>query len=241
MQPLACPACRQTMAKLRSPRTQGGEVVLDLCYSCQGLWFDQHESQQIAPGGVIELFREIHARRDTPRLPLPAALHCPRCGDGLRHGMDLVKPGGRFNYHRCPQQHGRFVVFSQFLIEKGFIRQLNPAEIARLAVEVRQIRCNGCGAPVDLQRDPACPHCRAPIALLDPQAVDNALARYRQADSEWQQRRHAPCPEALGDLIIAQERERSRQRRDAGGHWQTQVEVVDLLVDGAGFLLRLLD
>lgn len=237
MQPLACPACRQTMAKLRSPRTQGGEVVLDLCYSCQGLWFDQHESQQIAPGGVIDLFREIHARRDTPRLPLPAALHCPRCGDGLRHGMDLVKPGGRFNYHRCPQQHGRFVAFSQFLIEKGFIRQLNPAEIARLAVEVRQIRCNGCGAPVDLQRDPACPHCRAPIALLDPQAVDNALARYRQAEQE---QRVAPGAEVLGDLIVANARER-KQLRQKTGNRNNDIELLDLLVDGAGFILRLLD
>lgn len=237
MQPLACPACRQTMAKLRCPRTQGGEVVLDLCYSCQGLWFDQHESQQIAPGGVIELFREIHARRDTPRLPLPAALHCPRCGDGLRHGMDLVKPGGRFNYHRCPQQHGRFVAFSQFLIEKGFIRQLNPAEIARLAVEVRQIRCNGCGAPVDLQRDPACPHCRAPIALLDPQAVDNALARYRQAEQE---QRVAPGAEVLGDLIVANARER-KQLRQKTGNRNNDIELLDLLVDGAGFILRLLD
>ncbi|MCK6412032.1 MAG: zf-TFIIB domain-containing protein [Azonexus sp.] len=237
MQPLACPACRQTMAKLRCPRTQGGEVVLDLCYSCQGLWFDQHESQQIAPGGVIELFREIHARRDTPRLPLPAALHCPRCGDGLRHGTDLVKPGGRFNYHRCPQQHGRFVAFSQFLIEKGFIRQLNPAEIARLAVEVRQIRCNGCGAPVDLQRDPACPHCRAPIALLDPQAVDNALARYRQAEQE---QRVAPGAEVLGDLIVANARER-KQLRQKTGNRNNDIELLDLLVDGAGFILRLLD
>ncbi|WP_371325390.1 zf-TFIIB domain-containing protein [Dechloromonas sp. ZY10] len=238
MLPLACPACRQTMAKLRYPRRQGGEVALDLCYSCQGLWFDQYESLQLTPGGVIELFREIHARRDTPRQPLPATLHCPRCDEALRHGMDLAQPGGRFNYHRCPQQHGRFVAFSQFLIEKGFIRQLTPGEIARLAVEIKQIRCNGCGAPVDLQRDPACPHCRAPITLLDPQAVETALARYHQAD---QRQARAPSPEALGDLIIATERERSRLRREKAGAWNERVDLVDLLVDGAGFLLRLLD
>lgn len=238
MQPLPCPACRQTMQKLRCERTQGGTLWIDLCYPCQGLWFDAYESLQIAPGALIDLFRELHARRDSPRQPWPSALRCPRCAETLLHGMDLAKPGGRFNYERCLQGHGRFIPFSQFLIEKGFVRQLSSAEVQRLAADIRQIRCNGCGSPIDLPRDAVCPHCRAPVALLDPGAVDAALARYRDAEA----RRLRPLsPEALGDPIVARERERSRQARRAPANPANDLGVIDLLVDGAGFLLRLLD
>jgi hypothetical protein len=63
------------------------------------------------------------------------------------------------------------------MIEKGFVRQLTAAEIGKLAIKVATIRCSGCGAPVDIRKDHACTHCRSPIAILDPEAVEQALAR----------------------------------------------------------------
>ena len=41
---LSCPSCRNKMASCAFPRTYGGEIWLDLCGSCQGIWFDAHES-----------------------------------------------------------------------------------------------------------------------------------------------------------------------------------------------------
>ena len=123
-----CPACRQPMSHLKLPRRDSGHVDLDLCFACQGIWFDEFESYQISPGGIIELFKLIHAHRDEMRTPHPTRLQCPRCNDALLPVLDVAK-SGRFTYQRCLQKHGRFIVFAQFMIEKGFVRQLAPMEV----------------------------------------------------------------------------------------------------------------
>ena len=236
MKPAACPSCQQTMHKQRFERLLHGEVVLDLCFPCQGIWFDDFESVQITPGGIIELFKLIHAHRDGQRLPLSDPLRCPRCTEKLLHGLDVAKHGGQFNYHRCLQKHGRFTTFAQFMIEKGFVRQLSAAEIDELAVKVGTIRCNGCGAPVDIRREHACGHCRSPIAILDPTAVEQALARFQQAEVK----RTTRDVEALGDAIVMREREKSRYQREKRQGRIEDLEVGDLLVDGVELIWNLI-
>jgi uncharacterized protein YbaR (Trm112 family) len=172
----ACPSCRAPMHAHRFRRKLGAEVELDICLCCQGIWFDAYESLQLAPEGVIELFRLIREQPEGQRLPLAASLFCPRCNERLIHSQDRVK-SGRFNYLRCGE-HGRFISFGQFMIEKGFVRQVSPAEIKQLKLHVTILRCNSCGAPVDIRTESACPHCRAPIAVLDADAVEKALAGY---------------------------------------------------------------
>ena len=48
------------MAVHRFARQLNGEVALDLCFACQGIWFDEFESAQLAPAGVLELLSLIH-------------------------------------------------------------------------------------------------------------------------------------------------------------------------------------
>ncbi len=225
------------MSKHRFPSKSGGEVILDLCFPCQGIWFDEHESLQIAPGGIIELFKLIHAHREEQRLPLAEPLHCPRCNDRLLHGLDVVKPGGRFSYHRCLQKHGRFNTFGQFMIEKGFVRQLTPLEITTLSAKVGIINCSGCGAPVDIRHEVACGDCKAAIAILDPAAVEQALARYQTAEV---QRTAPPNLDLLADAILMQEAQRLRQQRDSQLGKLENLEVGDLLVAGVGLIIGLL-
>lgn len=225
------------MAKHRFERTLGGEVILDLCFACQGIWFDEFESVQITPGGIVELFELIHAHRDETRQALGDPLHCPRCDEKLLRGLDIVKPGGHFNYHRCLQKHGRFTTFAQFMIEKGFVRQLNPAEIDELSAKVGIIRCMGCGAPVDIRHEHACGHCRAPITILDPGAVEQALTRFKTAEV----RRTTTDVEVLGDAIVMREREKSRLKRmkqepDNAGI----IDAIDLISAGAEFVWNLI-
>lgn len=204
-----CPSCRAVMTRLSLPAKLHGTVELDLCFPCQGIWFDGFESHQIAPGGVIELFKLIHAHREDHRLPLAGALHCPRCEEKLLASGDVVK-SGRFTYHRCPQNEGRFTVFGQFMIEKGFVCQLTPLEITSLAARVQVVHCSGCGAPVDIRHDAACTHCRAPIAILDPAAVEQALASFQQAEVK----RTTVDVDAVADALLANERSKQRYRRD---------------------------
>lgn len=227
------------MLKQRFERTLGGEIALDLCLPCQGIWFDEYESAQITPGGILALFKLIHAQRDQGHRALADLLRCPRCRERLAHGLDIAKPGGQFNYHSCVQKHGRFTTFAQFLIEKGFVRQLTGKEIEQLAVRIGSIRCNGCGAPVDIRHDHACSHCRSPIAILDPQAVETALARYQQAEAK----RTAVDVQALGDAIITREKEASRQQRERPGairNERNEFDVGDLLEAGIDLLLSAL-
>jgi hypothetical protein len=213
----------------------GGRIELDLCFACQGIWFDEYESAQLAPGGVIDLFRLIQAHRDDQRLPLADPVFCPRCDEPLKHGMDRVR-SGMFNYHRCLQQHGRFTTFAQFMTEKGFVRHLTGVEVAALQEGLGVVRCNSCGAPVDIRREPVCGHCRSPLVVLDPQAVEQALAGYHQAELK---RTHAD-PEAMADAIIASERARKAGRTGAqarGVEHLINRDLGDLLVDGVGALL----
>jgi hypothetical protein len=210
-------------------RKLNGEVELDLCFACQGIWFDEYESLQLAPDGVIALFKLIHGHRDDLRLPLAGALRCPRCNEGLIRSQDRVK-SGLFNYLRCVQHHGRFITFGQFMIEKGFVRQLSGAEIDQLKVHIGVIRCTGCGAPVDIRRESACSHCRAPIAILDAHAVEAALAGYQQAAT----RLAAPAPEVMAEAILFAERERSQRQRERGHG--LNADIGDLLLDGVAML-----
>jgi transcription elongation factor Elf1 len=221
------------MGAHRFPRKTVGEVELDLCFACQGIWFDDYESLHLAPAGVIDLFKLIHERRDDPRLPLASPLRCPRCNEELIKSQDRVK-SGLFNYQRCGQ-HGRFITFSQFMIEKGFVRQLSGAEIREISVRIAVVRCTGCGAPVDIRKQSACGHCRAPIAILDPRAVEQALAGYHRAAVK----EAAPVePAALAEAILLNERERSRQRRERGS--VLDADIGDLLLDGVAMVWKIL-
>lgn len=196
---------------------QGGVVELDLCFACQGMWFDPCENLKLAPAAVAELFRVLHEHRDTPRQPLASKLGCPRCSTSLTRGFDVVR-SGRYITYRCANGHGRFSAFSSFMIEKGFVRQLTQPEIDDIAQRVAVIHCTGCGAPVDLRKDHACPHCRSAFSLLDPKAVEQALQGYAKATAAAANNNGKsanPSTQAydLADALIAMERDRERARR----------------------------
>lgn len=198
------------MDKLSLASVNGGDVLLDLCFPCQGIWFDPQENLKLTPGSVVELFRVLHARQSETRQALASRMACPHCNQSLAQGFDVVR-SGRYITYRCPQRHGRFSAFSSFMIEKGFVRQLTPAEIDDMASRVAVIYCTSCGAPVDLRKDHACPHCRSAFSLLDPKAVEKALADYAKAANK-KGNAHAP---QLADALIMLERDRAQTRHSA--------------------------
>lgn len=192
------------------PGNDGQGVELDLCFQCQGLWIDPQENLKLAPGAVAELFKLLHEQRAAARQALAATVHCPRCNGALTQGFDLVR-SGRYVTYRCTQGHGRFSAFSSFMIEKGFVRQLTRPEIDDIARRVAVIHCSSCGAPVDLRKDHACPHCRAAFSLLDPKAVEQALQGYARAVVSKQS---ADPASALADALVTLERDRQRALRE---------------------------
>lgn len=223
------------MRSLELDRKPDGTVTIDLCGTCQALWFDSFESAQLTPRATLELFRFIHATTPEMRRAMPADLPCPRCETLLALTHDL-QHATRFVYYRCRYGHGRFTPFFQFLREKNFVRPLDAAELARLKESVRTIRCASCGAPVDIERSTVCPYCQAPITALDPDAVDKAL---RELDAA-EQNRTTPDPDKIGDSIVAlarleseMEQARKRERADIVG-----IDLVGLGLSALGAFLR---
>jgi len=157
-----------------------GHLALDYCVTCRGIWFDPHESTRLAPESILELFRIIHAAQEAGTQPLAPTLVCPRCPQALLITRDVVR-SGPISYHRCPNGHGRFTPFAQFLTEKGYVRHIAKKEIRRIAASIGPISCHACGGPIDLRIDTACPHCRSPIAVLDAAAMAQAFEGYGAA------------------------------------------------------------
>ena len=194
-------------------RRPHGSVEVDLCHACHVMWLDQYESAQLTPGAVIELFGVLHADGDTASRPLSGNAACPHCRTRLVHTHDIQRTN-RITYQRCPSGCGRLTTFFQFLREKEFVRTLKPAEVERLRAQVAQVRCSSCGAPLELEREPACRFCRARISILDPDAVRRTLAEL----GAQEHRRATVDPAAALDAILAGQGVRRRLARAEGRH-----------------------
>lgn len=163
----------------------GRPVAIDLCFACQALWFDGRESLALTPASTLALFRVIgeHAAKATATEADLAK--CPRCRGRLRLARDLQRHT-RFEYLRCPNDHGRFITFFEFLKEKAFVRALTPKQVADLRESVQFVNCSNCGAPVDLAGGAACAHCRSPLSMLDLSQAEALVEQLRRADRSGQ-------------------------------------------------------
>ena len=141
-----CPSCRQPTDIRRFAANGGGTLELDLCFACQGMWFDPQENTRLAPAAVLELFELLHDHGGDAHHPLSERLQCPRCSKALVKGYDVAQ-GGRYVTYRCAARHGRFSTFGAFMVEKGFVRHLSQAEIEALAQRVNTICCTSWLAP----------------------------------------------------------------------------------------------
>jgi hypothetical protein len=204
-----------------------GNVDLDLCFACRAIWFDPYESTALTPGAVIALFREIQSHAELAPRPMAVQCRCPRCRKTLLLAHDLQR-SGPITYYRCPDGHGRVSTFVQFLREKSFVRSLTGAEIDQLRVHVAQVRCSSCGAPVNVERDAQCSYCRAPIAILDADAVERTLA---ELDAAERKRHHVDPHAAIDGLLAGKRIERRLAVVETAGSWPFAVDLVTGALD----------
>lgn len=178
-----CPGCSQPTTSQALQGKYGQPLALDLCFPCSVVWFDGFESLLLAPGAILSLFTLIHEHRGEQLHRPLARPACPRCRVSLLETHDRQRHVA-FRYWRCPSEHGRLTSFVEFLREKDFVRPLAPAELADLKARVKTVRCEGCGAAIDLEQGSACPYCRSPVSTLDPAHVDRVLRELRAAEDE---------------------------------------------------------
>jgi hypothetical protein len=160
----------------------GRSVELDLCHGCGLIWFDGRESLALTPGAVLELFAALDAHRERRHPLQDDALACPRCRRALARTVDRQRTT-TFAYWRCPAEDGRLSTFFDFLREKDFVRPLSPERLAELRRWARTVNCSACGAPIDVARESACGHCRAPLSMLDPDQVRKVVDELRRAET----------------------------------------------------------
>jgi DNA-directed RNA polymerase subunit RPC12/RpoP len=212
-------------------------VVIDLCEPCQAFWFDGRESLQLSPAATLALFRIIGERAARPMLREADVAKCPRCSGRLRRTQDLQR-ATRFEYFKCPNEHGRLISFFEFLKEKNFITPLTPRQITELRQHVQMINCSNCGASIDLARGTSCPHCRSALSMLDLTQAERVVEQLRRADRTGQ-----PVDPAL-PLALA----RARAETDTAfaglpdqGAWLADVSASGLVGAGLHALARLLN
>ena len=149
---------------------------------CQSIWFDARENLQLTPRR--DAWRCSASLASTCREPAPQdrdIAKCPRCNAQLRRTQDMQR-STRFEYFRCPNEHGRLTTFFDFLKEKDFVKPLTPQQIAELRKNVQIINCSNCGAPIDLAKGSDCAHCGSPLSMLDMQQAERLIAQLRDAD-----------------------------------------------------------
>lgn len=163
-------------------RKYGTVVPIDICHPCGALWFDRSEDLALTPGAVLRLFVVVNDNQPARRNPLGSTLGCPRCRARLVLTTDMQRRT-RFQYWRCPAEHGQFITFFQFLREKDFVRPLSPAEVDTLRQNVKSVTCSSCGAPIDLNADAVCPYCRAPLSMLDAGQVNTVVQELKREEA----------------------------------------------------------
>jgi Zn-finger nucleic acid-binding protein/glutaredoxin len=230
---IRCPGCTAPMERRAFRRKPSGDVDLDFCHPCHFIWFDKYESTALTPASVIQLFGAIHQHHATPPRPVGERTSCPHCRRALELTHDLMGTN-RFTYHRCPSGCGRLTTFFQFLREKHFVRSLAPHELAQLRAQVAQVRCSSCGAFLDLDRGTSCQYCRAPVSILDPDAVRRTLQDLSASERERQQVRD---PGAVLDAVLEGHRPKRRVPAGARGSPEPSGGVLELVGDALDFLM----
>lgn len=195
-----CSNCSSKLMMYVLPGHYNSKVEIDVCMDCNAIWFDQFESVQLSPDGTVQLFQLIHERGGAAASgygKFGEGLRCITCGDGMKLTHDKIR-NSRFSYQACRKGHGRFTTFHNFLMEKQFVRELSINERNKLAATVKQIRCSGCGAAVNIGKVDACEYCRAPVSVFDRDAAKKAIEHYLQERRKHQPSAHAPTDRREG-------------------------------------------
>jgi len=180
---MVCPGCSESMEREKLEDHGHRPVVIDVCFGCQVFWFDERESIRLSAGSTLTLFRTIGERQPARRRTGGVTPACPRCGVDLVLTHDRQRDT-RFEYLRCPNDHGRLTTFFNFLREKNFIKPLSAKQIEELRQHLQSVNCSNCGAPVDLAKGEACRHCGSPLSMLDVEQAATLIQHLRDAEQK---------------------------------------------------------
>lgn len=104
--PMTCPKCASEFEKISF-----GEVEVDRCLGCQGLWFDMLEKEdlvQIEGSEIIDIGKDQVGVKYKNLHNIP----CPQCGVKMLPMVD--KDQSHIKYESCPICYGTFFDAGEF-------------------------------------------------------------------------------------------------------------------------------
>lgn len=168
-----CSNCGAPLQALRLAGHYGSVVEIDLCGPCHLVWFDVVESARLAGPGLLALIGAMAAAQALPHQPLRPDLACPQCRTAVRTVHNRTR-WGRSLQLECPQHHGAWQSFGEFLNEKGLLRPMSSADRARALAASAGLHCVNCGAALGAA-DATCRWCESVPALVDVARLARAL------------------------------------------------------------------
>jgi Zn-finger nucleic acid-binding protein len=102
---LKCPKCAHDMEEVSV-----GDIVIDRCVNCKGLWFDAdeaHRLKQMPDSHKVD----IGDPREGWRWDSRAEIHCPRCGKKMEESGD---PSQKHIWYEMCREHGIFMDAGEF-------------------------------------------------------------------------------------------------------------------------------
>jgi hypothetical protein len=151
----------------------GHPVDLDLCRSCDLVWFDGTETAQLSGPALLELIGHMAAARGLAHEMLGRDPRCPRCAGALTVVHNQSR-WGRSSQLQCVRRHGAYQSFAQFLGEKGLLRPMSLVDRAKLLRDRGRIDCINCGGEI-AKGDERCRWCGSIPSLLDVARLARAL------------------------------------------------------------------
>jgi uncharacterized protein len=103
---LECPTCGHGMEEL----SYGGDLLIDRCTNCQGLWFDQGEADLLKSKWMTEALA-IGRSSKGKKWEAVDSVACPRCGQNMEKAADPDQP--HIWYEVCID-HGMFMDAAEF-------------------------------------------------------------------------------------------------------------------------------
>ena len=183
-----CPNCTNEMTSMTVNGQLGRPLSFSVCVPCQSFWFEMFKALQLGPASTLQLMKFIGDNSLAAKPKSAALKRCPQCGDQLLLTHDWQR-NTKFNYWRCPQDHGQFTSFLDFLREKDFIHPISREQLTELRKTMQVVNCSNCGAPIDLNKDSVCSHCGSPICMLDMSQPQRMIEQLQSAGDKprWMQ------------------------------------------------------
>jgi Zn-finger nucleic acid-binding protein len=103
---IKCPKCGHGMNEI----TYGGDVVIDRCTHCQGIWFDIGEAEQLKGKWMGDAL-DIGDAEEGKKWDTVEDIACPRCGKDMQKRSDPEQP--HIWFEEC-EEHGMFMDAGEF-------------------------------------------------------------------------------------------------------------------------------